>query len=82
MQKINFIDFYGSFTIEKPENVSGLYFPLASEAGLKSSITPNGLHRKKEGLTPLPGPQPPRKLSNFPKTRMRAASRQDLCGRP
>ena len=38
MQKINFIDFYGSFTIEKPENVSGLYFPLASEAGLKSSI--------------------------------------------
>ncbi len=41
MQKINFIDFYGSFTIEKPENVSGLYFPLASEAGLKSSITPN-----------------------------------------
>lgn len=41
MKKINFIDASGSFTIEKPENVSGLYFPLASETGLKSSITPN-----------------------------------------
>ena len=31
----------GSFTLSKPENVSYLYFPLASETGMKSSVTPN-----------------------------------------
>lgn len=41
MKPLQFIDEYGSFTIESPENVSYLYFPLASETGLKSSVTPN-----------------------------------------
>lgn len=41
MEKLHFIDKSGSFTVKMPENISGLYFPLASEAGLKSAITPN-----------------------------------------
>ena len=41
MRQLHFIDKDGSFAIDKPENVSGLYFPLASEAGLKSAVTPN-----------------------------------------
>ena len=36
-----FIDEYGSFSIEQPENTNYLYFPLASENGMKSSVTPN-----------------------------------------
>ncbi len=38
---IQFIDKAGSFYINQPENISALYFPLASETGLKSAITPN-----------------------------------------
>ncbi|MBR6090108.1 MAG: cellobiose phosphorylase, partial [Anaerolineaceae bacterium] len=38
---IQFLNDDADFTIIKPENISGLYFPLASEAGLKSAITPN-----------------------------------------
>lgn len=30
-----------TFTIDNPEKVAGLYFPLCSETGLKSCITPN-----------------------------------------
>lgn len=41
MKPITFTDRNGSFSIHNPENVSALYFPLASEAGLKSAITPN-----------------------------------------
>ena len=41
MKPITFIDAHGSFTMKQPENTSYLYFPLASEAGLKSSVTPN-----------------------------------------
>ena len=41
MNHLHFVDKYGSFTMDKPENVSYLYFPLASETGLKSSLTPN-----------------------------------------
>ena len=41
MNHLHFVDKYGSFTMDKPENVSYLYFPLASETGLKSSVTPN-----------------------------------------
>lgn len=41
MKKIEFIDKNGTFRIKNPENYSGLYFPLAGEGGLKSSITPN-----------------------------------------
>ena len=39
--KIVFTDNNGSFKIGKPEDTSYLYFPIASEAGLKSSLTPN-----------------------------------------
>lgn len=41
MKHLKFIDGYGSFLMEQPENISYLYFPLASETGLKSSVTPN-----------------------------------------
>ena len=41
MEKITFLGKDGTFQIRNPENYSGLYFPLAGEKGLKSSITPN-----------------------------------------
>lgn len=41
MKPIQFTDTDGSFCIKNPENTSYLYFPLASEAGLKSAVTPN-----------------------------------------
>lgn len=41
MKDFDFVDNYGTFTIKQPENISYLYFPLASETGLKSSVTPN-----------------------------------------
>lgn len=34
------MDEHGSFLIRQPENTSYLYFPLASECGLKSAVTP------------------------------------------
>lgn len=40
MKAYSFIDQYGSFRMEQPEKNSYLYFPLAGESGLKSSITP------------------------------------------
>jgi len=41
LKHVHFIGENGSFTLNNPENTSYLYFPLASEYGLKSSITPN-----------------------------------------
>ena len=41
MNHLKFIDEHGSFLIRQPENTSYLYFPLASETGLKSAVTPN-----------------------------------------
>ena len=41
MNDLKFIDRHGSFLLRQPENISNLYFPLASEAGLKSAVTPN-----------------------------------------
>lgn len=41
MKHIEFIDDRGSFTLERAENVSCLYFPVAGENGLKSALTPN-----------------------------------------
>lgn len=41
LKHLQFIDKHGSFILDNPENVSYLYFPLASEAGLKSAVTPN-----------------------------------------
>ena len=39
--RLRFIGSTGKFSVDNPENISYLYFPLASEAGLKSSVTPN-----------------------------------------
>src|SRR3989338_6755603 len=36
-----FIDDEASFRVASPETVSRLYFPLANEAGILSSITPD-----------------------------------------
>ncbi len=41
MENIRFLDGNGTFAIKNPEEISYLYFPLASETGLKSAITPN-----------------------------------------
>lgn len=41
MRRIQFVNKDGDFSIEKPENYSYLYFPVAGENGLKSSVTPN-----------------------------------------
>ena len=41
MKHLQFIDEHGSFSIKQPENTNYLYFPLASETGLKSAVTPN-----------------------------------------
>lgn len=38
---LKFIDEHGSFSISRPENISYLYFPLASTTGLKSAVAPN-----------------------------------------
>lgn len=40
MEKYEFLDKDGTFELKNPENYSGLYFPIAGEAGIKSSITP------------------------------------------
>lgn len=40
MKQITFTDEHGSFLLRQPENTNYLYFPLASEKGLKSSVTP------------------------------------------
>lgn len=40
MKQIEFKDQNGTFVIHDPENYTGLYFPIAGEHGLKSSITP------------------------------------------
>ena len=41
VEQIKFLDENGTFTLRRPENMSGLYFPLASETGLKSALSPN-----------------------------------------
>ena len=40
MQHVHFLNDHGDFRMERPENYSYLYFPLASETGLKSAVTP------------------------------------------
>lgn len=40
MKKYEYIDEFGSFRLEHPEDTSYLYFPLAAEEGIKSSISP------------------------------------------
>lgn len=41
MKHIAFTDENGSFTLERPEEYSDLYFPIAGEEGLKSAVRPN-----------------------------------------
>ena len=41
MCAVRFVDENGVFTMEQPENYSYLYFPIAGEDGIKSSLTPN-----------------------------------------
>ena len=41
MANIRFLDNSEIFEIHNPEEISCLYFPLASETGLKSSIAPD-----------------------------------------
>ena len=53
MQHPHFIDADGSFTLDRPEEISQLYFPLASEAGLKSCVSPDlGGDRRTWAATP------------------------------
>jgi len=40
MSRYTFLDNTAAFSLEKPENYSYLYFPIASDVGLKSAITP------------------------------------------
>lgn len=40
MKQITFTDEHGSFLLKQPENTNYLYFPLASETRIKSSVTP------------------------------------------
>ena len=41
MKQLHFTDESESFSLVHPEKTSYLYFPLASESGLKSCVTPN-----------------------------------------
>ncbi len=41
MGTINFLNDEGEFRINRPENYSYLYFPVAGVEGIKSSVTPN-----------------------------------------
>lgn len=41
MKKYEFVDEYGTFRLEQPENTSYLYFPIAGEQGIKGSVTPS-----------------------------------------
>ena len=40
MEKYKFINRSGDFSLNSPEKYSGLYFPLANSAGMKSAVTP------------------------------------------
>lgn len=41
MEAYRILDEKGTFTLEMPENYSGLYLPIAGERGLKGAVTPN-----------------------------------------
>ena len=50
LKHLKFIDSHGSFLIEQPERTNYLYFPLASEAGLRtpsSGLSPGRLRRRR-----------------------------------
>ncbi len=80
MKQIYFTDDQGSFCLRQPENVSCLYFPLASEAGLKSSVTPNlGGDAKIDQKTFLMEPVSSENLHNNRCTRNFWCRTQDGC---
>ncbi len=67
---MKFIDQNGSFTLNQPAHTGYLYFPLASETGLMSSITPNlGGDAKKNQETFLLEPVSSENLHNNRSTR-------------
>ncbi|MBQ8592617.1 MAG: cellobiose phosphorylase [Lachnospiraceae bacterium] len=39
-KRCEFLDNYGTFKLEQPENISYLYFPVAGEQGMKGAVTP------------------------------------------
>lgn len=41
MEKIRFLDEQGTFSLERPEEYSELYFPIANEQGIKGALTPD-----------------------------------------
>lgn len=41
MSGYEFLDKKGTFVLNRPENTSYLYFPIAGEAGIKGAVTPN-----------------------------------------
>ena len=41
MGNLNYLDKKGTFTLDDPDLTSYMYFPLANEAGMMSSITPD-----------------------------------------
>ncbi|BCN29268.1 GH36-type glycosyl hydrolase domain-containing protein [Anaeromicropila herbilytica] len=41
MESINFLNNEGTFSVRQAENYSHLYFPIAGEEGIKSSLSPN-----------------------------------------
>ena len=40
MAAVRFLDKDGTFTLDKAENYSYLYLPVANEKGLKAAVTP------------------------------------------
>lgn len=40
MERYEFLDRYGTFRMENPENTGYLYFPIAGENGVKGAVTP------------------------------------------
>lgn len=41
METVRFLDHDGTFALDKPENYSYLYLPIAGEKGIKAAVTPN-----------------------------------------
>lgn len=70
MKQVQFVDKNGSFSIINPQNVSALYFPIAADGGIKSSLTPLlGGDAKKDQNTFLLEPVSVENLHNNRSTR-------------
>ena len=53
MAAVRFLDKDGTFTLDKAENYSYLYLPVANEKGLKAAVTPDW-RRFKSGSEHIP----------------------------